>query len=55
MQHSTWDDEELDTNGESMDNNGENNGDDTVNWEDFDASIRSDSDAWRERAGAHRD
>lgn len=59
MQHSTWDDEELNTNGEGMEMdgeyNGEDNGDDTVDWEDFDASIRSDCDAWSELTGAHRD
>ena len=59
MQLCTWDNDELDTNGEGMETdgemNGENNGDDTVDWEDFDASIRSDCDAWRELTDAHRD
>lgn len=49
MQHSTWDDDDMDT--DTMDDTG----DDTVDWEDFDRSIRSDEDAWCERVGAHRD
>lgn len=51
MQHSTWDDDE---NGECAELH-ENAEENTTDWDDFDASIRSDSDAWRERAGAHRD
>lgn len=55
MQLCTWDNDELDTNGEGMETDGEMNGENTVDWSDFDASIRSDSDAWSELTGAHRD
>lgn len=50
MQHSTWDDVEIDD-AETH----EECGDPGEDWDAFDASIRSDDAHWHEVAGAQRD
>ena len=50
MQHSTWDDDEMDSTEIHVEC-----GDPGEDWDAFDRSIRSDDACWHERAGAHRD